>query len=981
MAKKSSSKDKKKKSTNEIEEAALAQKQSSTSGRGSSSAGNTASTGNTATATQGFSLVSVQPGLVSSIAATDPALTTSQASNPNSVQEIDPATLAEIITEQCDIENICSEDLIDNFNSDDEIEDENQEILNNSQILEADSIINPKAKTLEIDKTPIPSFKLLGALFGKKTSYINSSILGLTYQDFISSSPLEDRSVFIFDPYRGRLGSYWSLGPEGLKIEFLRNRKEIKEKSLLEYDSNPIIYKPNIEIDYEDDFKFGSVTETYLVRFKKDRFQDAKGNVSREMINSFALGGIYEGSIKEIGDNIKIEYPATFLLDNQFIDIHYDFYSAYTKKQLESVETPVNSLVYAVQPDYNFYIKSYENFIIEEEVEESHLPSLYVLSAKQKLKNPSPSINRIFSLDKKVRAGTIASITAKKESLDLDSVGQYFEEFAIAYPKTNNLFRETNFSKLKNIIFPIDRVKELTTSNEKKRMFPMYVDINFSTDKTSKFSGILKDTKMTDKIVAKIADRVEKDQFDEGSFLIEKRDIQRTSEISNFSEFVKTGASDVRFIELGEVLQEIRSEKIDLLNLDNAVVLSEYEEIEKTQTAAEKKFADAIYYAIFKSKMTDFLQQIFRTHDDILKGKTCYNETVLYRIAKYKGTQTSGKPLQSVYVPNSPDFDVVNYVDTQVRYDQEYTYVIYSYQLLVGNRYRYVDLEDGSISEQKKYTVENAPYLVLAEIPFATQQTRVYDSPPPPPEVDIVAYKDDPNKILLLLNSSANTYKDKPVIIERQDEAIFQRASEKQDIPFGQQIEFSSDDTISFYDIYRTEAMPERIQDFTGNLVRRIETDVSKKSIQQASSAAFVDNIVANKKYYYMFRSVDVHGKPSNPTSIYEVEMINENGTIFPLIKSVEIKEKENGTTKKAVKRFIQIVPSVLQTVLNEEEEKYQLSNSAEKAIQFAKLGISDNPVWGKKFKIRLLSKQTKKVVDFEVKFDFVTEKQKKKGK
>ena len=902
-------------------------------------------------------------------------------SSPNLVQEIDPTTLAEIITEQCDIENICSDDLIDIFNSDEDLEEENRIISSNEETLETDSILNPRAKVTERERTAIPSFRLFGSAFGKKTSYINSSILGLTYQDFITSNPLEDRSIFIFDPYRGRLGSYWTLGPEGLKIEFLRNRKEIREKSLLEYDSSPIAFKSNIEIDYDDDLKFGSTTETYLVRFKKDRFQDARGNTSREMIEAFALGGEYKGSIKEVEDNVDIQYPATFLLDNDFIDIHYDFYSAYTKKQLESIESPVSSLVYTIQPDYNFYIKSYENFIIEEDVEESHLPSLYILSAKQKFKNPSPSINRIFTLDKKVRTATVASITAKKESLELDSVGQYFEEFAIVYPKTSDLFRETNFSKLRNIIFPIDRVKELVSSNEKKRVFPMYIDVNFSTDKTSKFSAILKDTKMTDKVVAKIADRVEKEQFDEGSFLIEKRDIQRNAEIDNFSEFVNTTASDVRYIDLGEMLREIRSEKVDLLNLENAVILSEYDEIEKTQTTIEKKFADAIYYAIFKNKTTDFLKQIFRTHDDILKGKTCYNETVLYRIAKYKGTQTGGKPIQSIYIPNSPDFDVINYVDTQIKYDQEYTYIIYSYQLLVGNKYRYSDLEDGSVENQKKYTVENVPYLVLAEIPFVTQQTRVYDSPPPPPEVDIVGYKDKSSKLLLLLNSSANTYRDRPVVIEQKDEDIFRKASEKQDISFGQEIEFSSDDSISFYDIYRTETKPTEIRDFAGKLLKRIDTDVSKKTIQQASSAAFVDDILPNKKYYYMFRSIDVHGKPSNPSSVYEMEMIDENGTIFPLIKSIELKEAEKGTPRKEVKRFVQIVPSVLHTILNEEEEKYQLANSAEKAIQFAKLGVSDNPVWGKKFKIRLLSKQTKKVIDFEVKFDFVTEKQNKKGK
>ena len=292
-----------------------------------------------------------------------------------------------------------------------------------------------------------------------------------------------------------------------------------------------------------------------------------------------------------------------------------------------------------------------------------------------------------------------------------------------------------------------------------------------------------------------------------------------------------------------------------------------------------------------------------------------------------------------------------------------------------------MELEDGLTKESKKYTVENEPYIILAEVDFLTQQTRVYDSPPPPPEVNIVAYKGQSNKALIMLNSSVNTYKAKPAIIEQSDEQIFEKISIKQDVAFGQQIEFSSDDPIAFYEIYRLEERPTSYTDFSENLLTTLDTDVSKESIQQASSAALVDTVEPNKKFYYMFRAIDIHGKPSNPSEIYEMEIISENGTIFPIVKTIDLKQEEDKTDKKGAKRFIQIIPSVLQTVLNENSKEYNLAQSAEKAIKETKLGLTDSPVWDKKFKIRLVSKQTKKVLDFDVKFDFLTEKRNKNSK
>ena len=44
----------------------------------------------------------------------------------------------------------------------------------------------------------------------------------------------------------------------------------------------------------------------------------------------------------------------------------------------------------------------------------------------------------------------------------------------------------------------------------------------------------------------------------------------------------------------------------------------------------------------------------------------------------------------------------------------------------------------------------------------------------------------------------------------------------------------------------------------------------------ESERAVFKDKVAANTKYYYMFRAVNSKGLVSNPSSIYEVELIKD---------------------------------------------------------------------------------------------------------
>jgi hypothetical protein len=119
-----------------------------------------------------------------------------------------------------------------------------------------------------------------------------------------------------------------------------------------------------------------------------------------------------------------------------------------------------------------------------------------------------------------------------------------------------------------------------------------------------------------------------------------------------------------------------------------------------------------------------------------------------------------------------------------------------------------------------------------------------------------------------------------------------------------------------------------------------------------------------------MFRSIDVHGNISLPTEVYEVEMIDDEGTIYPIIKAIELKEKNMNATSKAFKRFLKIKPATKQIFFN--ETGYNGLDTAPTDTSQLSLGLAEEEsAWGQRFKVRLTSRQTGKKIDINFQFDY----------
>lgn len=394
---------------------------------------------------------------------------------------------------------------------------------------------------------------------------------------------------------------------------------------------------------------------------------------------------------------------------------------------------------------------------------------------------------------------------------------------------------------------------------------------------------------------------------------------------------------------------------------------------------------------IFKSHMEDIASSHRRDFNDLIAGKTCYTETFMYKVEKFLGTNVSNASniLQTFHVMNKAELREIMaaerqlaFVDTQVKYGETYSYVVTGYQIVVGSKYNYSNIQtyygqrlpDGSTTNSAWATldVEIEPCIKLIEVPLFMSTGKIIDFPPLEPEVSFYPYKGQPNKLLYHFNTGTGQVDQEPIAITLEDAENHAQITLNQLRTDGK-ITFKTDDANVAYQVYRTSAPPLSYDDFSNSLLTTVTTDSINPRINLiAGSTSVVINQAPNRKYYYMFRSVDYHGGLSNPSPVYEIELYNDGGVGYPLIRHYDFGSIDPKTTTKSARKIIQIIPRISQAYLNEEasglvDETGVIQRAAGNRNIF--LGLQEEALFGKRFKVRLVSKSTGKKVDINIDF------------
>lgn len=175
------------------------------------------------------------------------------------------------------------------------------------------------------------------------------------------------------------------------------------------------------------------------------------------------------------------------------------------------------------------------------------------------------------------------------------------------------------------------------------------------------------------------------------------------------------------------------------------------------------------------------------------------------------------------------------------------------------------------------------------------------------------------------------------------------------------EVEFQSEgDDIEKVQIFRTTETP------IASVSKRITNfgPEPHSEVLRSAGSSFMDTIEPNTKYFYMFRSVDLNGNVSNPTRIYRVEMISEDGLIFPIIELYDPKPPKTSTKYRKFAKHIEIKPAMLMSDPNwtppqKPEDGGSWSIGSRQG--------NDGGVFGKNFLIRLTSIDTGRKIDIKV--------------
>ena len=263
----------------------------------------------------------------------------------------------------------------------------------------------------------------------------------------------------------------------------------------------------------------------------------------------------------------------------------------------------------------------------------------------------------------------------------------------------------------------------------------------------------------------------------------------------------------------------------------------------------------------------------------------------------------------------------------------------------------------------------------IVETPYLTITTSVMSKPPLVPEIEIIPYRGVNDRLLFTFNAPNGTMEEIPITITTSDEDMIAKQYQAQGKVEGEILEFKSDDIPAGFQIFRLDKAPNSYRDFDKNLRATTSTLFSAPGEKpvRAHSTTYEEKLQSNIKYYYTFRTVDFHGNVSNPTIIYEVELVDDGGAVYLIVNTYQIPFIESKVASKQMKKLIQIVPKLEQSIVAPSVVEGATDPDD---VGDIKLGAEDleDYVWGKKFKIRLTSNKTGKKIDFNVNFNFVDE-------
>lgn len=610
-----------------------------------------------------------------------------------------------------------------------------------------------------------------------------------------------------------------------------------------------------------------------------------------------------------------------------------------------------------VKSDYNFLERTYEEFLSSESesIRELDLPNFYNFLMRDS-GDISEKIDRSVIL---TQGGRIKLGDPNKLVGDVvKPVSDYFSKWAnnfLEYKNDTSAFMKSY--KMRKVFFTNKETARLEELYRYKEIFPMMNTIEFNIENDARLGTTLEETNFSSQL--------------RGMMTPSAAINFNTAEVrSNMSERLVSDDGEQKFEE-GAITSTASRQTRVLYDVDT--FFDNYEPFQSEELFLNDDILDGSSYRAFynlmsiitRGRIEKIKKEVFRDYKELLEGKTAYSEPVFYKVSKF---DEENNLLQTFNFTNTDKLEVIKFVDTQVKFDKRYRYEITSANLVIGTKYRFDFIQLGRDSRGRptkiKFKSTSEPSVKIIEVPVFEKSVIIHDNPPIAPEITPIFFRGVNNKVNFFFNSAVGRYKAEPVLFRAGEEALISKYKIAQDVSEEEkEIMFETDDSVNRFTLYKMSSKPTSYQDFE-NKGESVEINTKK-----ASSASYLDTISPNKKYYYCLRSRDYHNNLSYPSVIYEIEVVDDAGSIYPISRICEFDKPVTKQSKKGVKRFIHIKPSFRNLLSNQEEMGTEDSDGPELGQQVV-LGEGRDITWGKRFKLRLTSKSTGKKIDFNFTFN-----------
>ena len=355
----------------------------------------------------------------------------------------------------------------------------------------------------------------------------------------------------------------------------------------------------------------------------------------------------------------------------------------------------------------------------------------------------------------------------------------------------------------------------------------------------------------------------------------------------------------------------------------------------------------------------------------MLNFKQVPNEIIFYKIEKFIGPQNR-TPVNVFYIPANSNTSV--FIDTEVLYNGEYTYKVSAYVVAYGINYNFQLISRDFETRKAKFRTDTTPEPIMFETELFSRTVRVSSDAPLAPSINFIneSTSESSFKIAMAMRHGY-IEKDHFIKILPQDEFTLAAA------PSGK-MHFSYNKEPLRVQILRLEEKPRSILDFSQATVLTA-TDFSIETNPEV--VIYKERVVANKKYYYIFRTLSESGMVSNPSPVYEVELLKMADKSKLSIEIIEVDLDRKLVSNKLFRKLLQVRPSLRHVTINKKfieddfspDEVFALNNAGENTLDKYQLGDAEYPIWGRKFKIRVKSNDSGKIIDINVNFDLIVDK------